>query len=513
MLARMKAGDLVGGKYRLVRRLGQGAMGVVWEATHEVTSRHVAMKLIVNATDNLRKRLLREARAAGQIAHRNVVEVYDIGETNEGDPFLVMQLLSGETLYACMKREGALDRGRALSILRDICKALVAAHAKGIVHRDLKPANVFLHREAGSTGEIVKVLDFGLCKPMDVEEALTVPGGMLGSPAYMSPEQIMGAADLDLRTDIWTLGVVIFELVSGKRPFAGRGPDLIHAVLSDPIPRLRDVVATVDPELDELVAHCISRDRNTRIGSASEVLARLEAIATREGQRERAPAGSQGHDADDGEMAMTLLYRPGQLQASVAAAAERRITQTQPLAGSSLGRPPPVDLGPRSAPSNAPAPWGAPSSQPEPALSGSGPWSQSRGGAPDSSPSSTPQSAQRGSFASAPPMSGTVPMPRVTAAQAESWAQQQRAQAAPQQAPQHQPWPNQVDRPPPEPWPNQVDRSPPAAPQKTQFGIVVGIGVLLVALLGAGLYFGLSGANNAAPGNATPTAPSMKPSR
>jgi eukaryotic-like serine/threonine-protein kinase len=305
----MKAGDLVGGKYRLVRRLGQGAMGVVWEAVHDVTARHVAMKLIVNATDNLRMRLLREARAAGKISHRNVVEVFDIGETEEQDPFLVMQLLVGETLYAVFKRDGSLEQKRGLTILRDICRALVAAHTQGIIHRDLKPANVFLHREAGSQGDIVKVLDFGLCKPMGDNEMLTTPGGMLGSPAYMAPEQIIGVSDLDPRTDIWALGVLGFEMFAGKRPFQGRGPDLIHAVLKDPIPRLRDVVPGIDPDLDEVIAGCIVRDRNQRFAQAADVVARLELLADRAERNE--PREAMGEVDEEADLGVTQVYRPG----------------------------------------------------------------------------------------------------------------------------------------------------------------------------------------------------------
>ena len=277
----MNAGDLVGDKYRLVRKLGQGSMGIVWEALHEVTSRRVALKLIVNATEDLRRRLMREARAAGKIAHRNVVEVNDVGETKAGDPFLVMPLLSGETLQQLLKRESILAPERAARIGRDVARALAAAHAEGIVHRDLKPANVFLHEEAGSDGHVVKVLDFGVCKPMGAEEILTVPGGLVGSPAYMSPEQIMGAADLDPRTELWSLGVLLFEMLSGQRPFRGRSTELIDAVLGAPIPRLRSVAPTIHADLDDIVARLLVREPVQRIASAAEVATRLEPHAER----------------------------------------------------------------------------------------------------------------------------------------------------------------------------------------------------------------------------------------
>ncbi|MRG92077.1 serine/threonine-protein kinase [Polyangium spumosum] len=467
----MKAGDLIGGKYRLARRLGQGAMGVVWEAVHEMTSRRVAVKLIVNATDNLRRRLLREARAAGQIAHRNVVEVYDVGETAEEDPFLVMQLLSGDTLYACMKREGRMAPARALPVARDIGRALAAAHAQGIIHRDLKPANVFLHREAGAPGELVKVLDFGLCKPMGVDEMLTIPGGLLGSPAYMSPEQIAGAPDLDPRTDIWSYGVLMFELFAGQRPFAGRGPDLINTVLTAPIPRLRDVVPGIDPGLDEIVAGCIVRDKRARIASAAEIVARLEPITERAQSAGPAPAD----DGDEGGLAVTMVYRPG---ANGPPSAGHKVAKTIPLAaypGPLPGAPAPMREGP---PPSYPQP--APPSQPEP-----------------------PRSAPQGSFAG---MQGQAPPPRLSEAQRSSWGPQPP-----------QPQPPQPQAPPPS-WQamtgqNQAMMQPfPAAPQAPPERRWIGFVILtlgVLALVGVLAFVSLSGGRSSKPN--APAAPSAAP--
>ncbi|MDI3282309.1 protein kinase [Polyangium sp. 15x6] len=410
----MKAGDLVGGKYRLARRLGQGAMGVVWEAVHEMTSRHVAVKLIVNATDNLRARLLREARAAGQIAHRNVVEVYDVGQTAEEDPFLVMQLLSGDTLYGYVKRDGRMDLARALPIARDVGRALAAAHAQGIIHRDLKPANVFLHREAGASEELVKVLDFGLCKPMGADEMLTAPGGLLGSPAYMSPEQIAGAPDLDPRTDIWSYGVLMFELFAGQRPFAGRGPDLIHAVLTAPIPRLRDIMPAIDPALDELVAGCIVRDKRARIASAAEIVARLETLTER---IRNAPSPAASDDGDEGGLAVTMVYRPGTSgPPSASPPASHKVAKTIPLAaftGNPMpGAPPPMKEMPGPPPSY---PQGAPPSQHEPPKSG--PRSVPQSGWPGGPHQAPHQTAPLGM----PSPQGTAPLQRLPEAQMAAW--------------------------------------------------------------------------------------------
>ncbi len=463
----MKAGDLVGGKYRLVRRLGQGAMGVVWEAVHDVTARHVAMKLIVNATDNLRLRLLREARAAGKISHRNVVEVYDVGETEEQDPFLVMQLLVGETLYAVVKREGSLDPKRGIVIVRDIARALMAAHAQSIIHRDLKPANVFLHREAGSAGEIVKVLDFGLCKPMGDNEMLTTPGGMLGSPAYMAPEQIIGVSDIDPRTDIWALGVLAFEMFAGKRPFQGRGPDLIHAVLKDPIPRLRDVVNGIDKDVDEVIAGCIVRDRNSRFAHAADVVARLEVLADRYERNDvREPMPSVDEEADLG---VTQVYRPG---TPLPVQTYGKAGKTIPMMSANMFRPPPptsdAETNQAAPPARASWPGNAPSSQPS----------------PQSGPQMPPSNLQSMSGMS---LGGTAMMPHVPEAAMAQWRPMQPP--SPGQTPLHmgqqQPPNFQVTTGqnqmivPPFPMAN----PPPPRQLRPWVAVVMGVGIGLLALL------------------------------
>ncbi len=216
----MKSGALIGGKYRLTRQIGSGAMGVVWAATNESLGREVALKLIVSSNDELRMRLLREGRACGGLKQRNIIELYDVGETAEGDPFLVMQLLSGETLASLLKGKRRLEPAHAARIARDVALALVAAHGAGVIHRDLKPTNIFLHEEIDASGDpitVVKVLDFGVAKKSGGESdgLATVTGGLVGSPAYMSPEQANAQRDLDHRSDLWSLGIVLFELLTG----------------------------------------------------------------------------------------------------------------------------------------------------------------------------------------------------------------------------------------------------------------------------------------------------------
>ncbi len=273
----MTPGNILGGRYRLVRKLGVGAMGVVWAAVNELTSGEVALKLILQSTDDLRLRLLREARVCGGLKHRNVIEVHDVGQTEEGDPFLVMQLLSGETLAEHLKRQRRLDSPVAAQIARDVARALAAAHAAGVIHRDLKPANIFLHHEAGVDGATVKVLDFGVSKSLAMSDGLvTIDGGAIGSPAYMSPEQARADRTLDYQTDIWSLGVVLFELLTGVRPFQGDSNQVIPKIILGDIPLVSRHVRLVDPGLVALVSRCLERDRARRIGSAAELAELLQ---------------------------------------------------------------------------------------------------------------------------------------------------------------------------------------------------------------------------------------------
>ena len=252
-------------------------MGVVWAAVNQLTSGEVALKLILQSTEELRLRLLREARVCGGLKHRNVIEVHDVGQTEDGDPFLVMQLLYGETLAELLKRQRRLDPPVAAQIARDVARALAAAHAAGVIHRDLKPANIFLHHEAGADGATVKVLDFGVSKSLAMSDGLvTIDGGAIGSPAYMSPEQARADRDLDHRADIWSLGVVLFELLTGVRPFQGDTNQVIPRIILGDIPLVSRYVRLVDPGLVTLVSRCLERDRARRIGSATELAELLQ---------------------------------------------------------------------------------------------------------------------------------------------------------------------------------------------------------------------------------------------
>ncbi|WP_437977172.1 protein kinase [Sorangium sp. So ce295] len=280
-LAAPPPGALIGGKYRLLRRIGEGAMGVVWAAHNEATSREVALKLLVRPDPELRVRLLREARACGAVSHRNIVDIYDAAETENGDPFLVMPLLSGETLSSLLKRKRKLEIHDASRIARDIARGLSAAHERGIIHRDLKPSNIFLHTEPGDGDAIVKILDFGVSKFLaGPQQVKTATGILIGSPAYMSPEQVRAQSDIDTRADLWALGVVMFEMLTSRRPIEGKAHELLRNVLHGDIPAVSQSVWQIDPGLDALVTQCLQRDREKRPRSAADVAAALEPFVT-----------------------------------------------------------------------------------------------------------------------------------------------------------------------------------------------------------------------------------------
>nr|WP_275939344.1 serine/threonine-protein kinase [Polyangium spumosum] len=273
----MIAGSRLGGRYRLLRPLGEGAMGVVWEAEHIATSRRVAVKVLRVPSESHRHRLQREARLCGAIAHRNVVEVHDAGETEACEPYVVMQLLHGETLADRLRRARRFKEAEVARIGRDIARALAAAHAKNVIHRDIKPSNVFLHQEPGTEEFVVKVLDFGVAKLLHASDTLvTERNGIVGTPAYMSPEQLASPHDVDARTDVWSLGVVLFEMLTGVRPVYPLELKEGHGLRPRPTPRVSDYVMNVDPELDDLVAYCLERDREQRIAKAATVADRLD---------------------------------------------------------------------------------------------------------------------------------------------------------------------------------------------------------------------------------------------
>ncbi|HVU02454.1 MAG TPA: serine/threonine-protein kinase [Polyangiaceae bacterium] len=232
-------GETIAGKYQLVSTLGEGGMGAVWLAKNVALETNVALKLLradLEAEDAA-ERLGQEARAAARIGHRAIVRVFDFGHTEQGDPFIAMELLEGESLATVLATRGRLTPVKAVQTLLPIADALAAAHARGIVHRDLKPDNLFLVREGRRTQP--KVVDFGIAKVQQdagPTRTLTRQGTVLGSPGYMSPEQARGAAGIDHRTDVWSLAVVLYECITGRAAFDGDNYNaLMRAIIEDDV--------------------------------------------------------------------------------------------------------------------------------------------------------------------------------------------------------------------------------------------------------------------------------------
>jgi len=261
-------GREIAGRYRLGRILGEGGMGVVYEATHLMTQRQVALKLMRPEFADDRQTLLRfftEARAATKLRHPNVIDVLDCGESEDGLPFIVLDYLDGETFEALMLRDGPLPPEVVLGTLRPVMDALAQGHDNGILHRDLKPGNVFLSLD--HLGRMTpKLLDFGVAKFVGVVGAMpTETGTMVGTPAYMSPEQVRGQPDLDGRIDVWGMGILLYEALSARRPFeAENAMALVMQIATEPAPPLASVAPDVPAAVCEAVDRALRTDREDR---------------------------------------------------------------------------------------------------------------------------------------------------------------------------------------------------------------------------------------------------------
>jgi serine/threonine protein kinase len=267
-------GLVVGEKYRIEREIGRGGMGAVYLVHHVALDQTFAMKVLTTEAGQATQRFLREARAAARLESAHVVRVIDVGMAEHVGPYLVMELLDGTDLSEVVSTEGPLDSTHAVDAVLETCDALAEAHSLGIVHRDLKPANLFrVKRADGSTA--IKVLDFGISKvePLSHEtQKLTETQGIMGSPHYMSPEQLRSSHDVDARADIWSLGVVLFELLTGTVPFDGKSVGAVFAdILEKPAPRVRAIRANVPERLDAIVARCLERKPEDRFQTAGDL--------------------------------------------------------------------------------------------------------------------------------------------------------------------------------------------------------------------------------------------------
>lgn len=264
-------GQVLEGKYRLLRPLGEGGMGVVWLAEHVRLGRPLAVKLLrADLADNPRtlQRFHQEAVAASRIGNPHIVEVIDLGTAPNNAPFIVMELLEGRTLYDLLQEQPVLPIGRAVDILCQVLSGLAAAHAKNIVHRDLKPANVFLTRY-GSRDDFVKLVDFGVSKILDSDSQLTRSGALLGTPTYMAPEQVMARRRLDHRVDLWAAGVILYMALTGRRPHeAPTRNELLVRIVNADVKPIRPQRPEVDEPLERAVLRALERDVDRRWPSA-----------------------------------------------------------------------------------------------------------------------------------------------------------------------------------------------------------------------------------------------------
>jgi serine/threonine protein kinase len=285
----LDVGDVLAKKYRLERLVGEGGTGVVVAARHLQLERDVAIKFLRTAlaSDEIRMRFEREARAIGQIESEHVVLVLDVGALDDGHaPYMVMEYLEGRDLAKILKEDGPLSIEDAVDCMLQVCEALEGAHQQGIVHRDLKPANLFLTRREDG-GPHIKVVDFGISKILDPKmidsgpKEMTKAFTVLGSPRYMAPEQLRNSKDVDGRADLWSLGAVLFQLLSGKPAFdAENNINVSLAVLTKEPPLLRTLAPDAPAELEAIVKKCLSKDRAGRFQTAAELADALRPFAS-----------------------------------------------------------------------------------------------------------------------------------------------------------------------------------------------------------------------------------------
>jgi eukaryotic-like serine/threonine-protein kinase len=268
---------LIGGRYQILSLAGSGAMGSVYRARDLVLDDIVALKFLraeLLDSEAMLERFRREVKIARRVTHKHVARMFDIGEHGD-DRYLTMEFIEGEPLSALLARTGPLPLGRVFSLIEPICQGLDAAHAVGVIHRDLKPDNVMI-----TAGGRVVITDFGIARSVCSSNEAGTIGGMVGTPAYMAPEQVEAVRDVDQRADVYALGVMLFEMLTGQLPFDGSSAILVAAArLTQPAPDPRSIRPELDARLAEVVARCLARRPDDRLSSAGEVLAALAPLA------------------------------------------------------------------------------------------------------------------------------------------------------------------------------------------------------------------------------------------
>ncbi|MDB4997867.1 MAG: Serine/threonine-protein kinase pkn3 [Myxococcaceae bacterium] len=278
----VRPGDVLAGKYRIERELGRGGMGVVMSAFHAELDERVAIKFLLHQDPSSVDRFLREARAASKIKCEHVARIYDVGRLEGQIPYIVMEYLVGEDLDGRIARDGVFQPTPLVDILLEAIEAIAEAHAAGIVHRDLKPSNIFLARRVDGT-DCVKLLDFGVAKVPDAGGTMTQTSTVMGTPFFMSPEQLISAKDADPRTDIWSLGVILYVLLTGAYPFFAESiVALAIMVREEPVPAPTEKRPDLPPGIEKVILRCLEKDRKKRYPDVAALAEDLAPFASDE---------------------------------------------------------------------------------------------------------------------------------------------------------------------------------------------------------------------------------------
>jgi len=333
-MSEVQPGDILAGKYRVERVLGEGGMGIVVAATHLALEERVAIKFMRAGGapgDDATQRFLREARAAVKLKSEHVARVSDVGTLETGSPYIVMEYLEGSDLSELLTQRGKLSLGEAVEFLLQACDAIAEAHSRGIIHRDLKPANLFITR-ARDGAPLLKVLDFGISKVNalgDRPESLTQSTAILGSPMYMSPEQMKSSRDVTPTTDIWSLGVILYEAVGGRVPFDEETMGALMAkVLTQSPPALHTLRGDLPEPFVAIVGRCLEKEPSLRFASVAELARALAPFASTPVEERVARIEALSRDAG-GASGGSLVPQPGR------SGGELGVAATLPLTASS----------------------------------------------------------------------------------------------------------------------------------------------------------------------------------